>query len=193
MARTKDFDEDEVLKKAMDLFWNKGYNGTSMQDLVDGLGISRSSLYDTYTDKHTFYIKSLEHYKKTAGAGMMTAMEGGVSAKEKVSAVLYYFVNELTKDPERKGCFLVNSAVELASHDLEINKLLCESDSQTEALLRDTIAQGQKTGEISNKQDAASMARFIFNTIKGIRVTARSASDKKSFDDIVALTLSVLN
>jgi TetR/AcrR family transcriptional repressor of nem operon len=63
MARTKDFDENEVLSKAIQLFWFKGYNGTSMQDLVDGLGISRSSLYDTYSDKHTLFVKALESYQ----------------------------------------------------------------------------------------------------------------------------------
>ena len=68
MARTKDFDEDEVLDKAMYLFWNQGYNGTSMQDLVDGLGISRSSLYDTFGDKHSLFIKTLENYKKNASS-----------------------------------------------------------------------------------------------------------------------------
>jgi len=61
MARTKDFDEDKVLQKAMNLFWHKGYNGTSMQDLVDGLGISRSSMYDTFGDKHTLFIRALEN------------------------------------------------------------------------------------------------------------------------------------
>ena len=64
MARTKDFDEDEVLTKAMNLFWLNGYNGTSMQDLVDGLGISRSSLYDTFGDKRSLFLKTLENYKK---------------------------------------------------------------------------------------------------------------------------------
>jgi len=192
MARTKDFDEDVVLQKAMNLFWNKGFNGTSMQDLVDGLGISRSSLYDTYTDKHTLFLKSLEHYKKTASAGMAAMMEGSVSAKDTVRRLLDYFVNELTKDPEHKGCFLVNAAVELASHDQEINKMLCENDRQMETQLRDTIEQGQKTGEITNRQDAASIAQFIFNNIKGMRVTARSGVDRKVFDDIAALTLSVL-
>jgi TetR/AcrR family transcriptional repressor of nem operon len=63
MARTKDFDENEVLKKAVDIFWLKGYSATSMQDLVDGLGISRSSLYDTYGDKHTLFMKALESYQ----------------------------------------------------------------------------------------------------------------------------------
>ena len=176
----------------MNLFWNKGYNGTSMQDLVDGLGISRSSLYDTYADKHTLYVKSLKYYKKTAGAGMLAAIEGSFPAKEAIRRLLDYFVSELTKDTEHKGCFLVNSTVELASHDKEISNMLCESDCETEALLRGVIEKGQKKGEISNTRDAESLARFIFNNIKGMRVTARAGVDRKTLDEIVALTLFVL-
>jgi TetR/AcrR family transcriptional repressor of nem operon len=181
-----------VLEKATDLFWNKGYNGTSMQDLVDGLGISRSSLYDTYTDKHTLFIKSLDHYKKKVSAGMMTIIEGSASAKQTIHRLMNYFINQLTRDPEHKGCFLVNSAVELASHDQVINGMLCESDRQMESMLVDAIEKGQKTGEITNPQSASSLANFIFNNIKGMRVTARSTADKRVFDEIAALTLSVL-
>jgi TetR/AcrR family transcriptional regulator, transcriptional repressor for nem operon len=163
-----------------------------MQDLVDSLGISRSSLYDTYTDKHTLYIKALEHYKKSAGAGMLASMQGSPTEKEAIRRLLNYFVNELTKDTEHKGCFLVNSTVELASHDQQISKMLCESDRETETLLREVVEKGQKQGEITNSRDAASIAQFIFNNIKGMRVTARAGADKKIFDDIVAMILSVL-
>ncbi len=82
MARTKDFDEQEVLKKAVCLFWNKGYNATSMQDLVDQLGISRSSLYDTYGDKHTLYLKALEEYQQTNGGKLCSIVHESASAKE---------------------------------------------------------------------------------------------------------------
>src|ERR1700753_2412411 len=99
-----------------------------MWDREDGLGFSRSSLYDTYTDKHTLYIKALEHYTQTAGAGIIASMQGSSSAKETIRRLLDHFVNDLSKDPENKGCFLVNSAAELASHDPGINKMLCESD-----------------------------------------------------------------
>src|SRR3569833_1374812 len=98
MARTKDFDEDEVLSRAMDLFWLKGYNGTSMQDLVDGLGISRSSLYDTYGDKHSLFLKSLENYKRLGYEQMDKIIHQAASAKDAIRQMLEHNVNDLVKD-----------------------------------------------------------------------------------------------
>src|ERR1700753_1582272 len=109
MARTKDFDEDEVLKKAVNLFWLKGYNATSMQDLVDGLGISRSSLYDTYGDKHTLFIKALEAYKAQSAGSMCGIVSNMDSAKEAIRQLFDFTTKQLLSDEQHKGCFLVNA------------------------------------------------------------------------------------
>jgi TetR/AcrR family transcriptional repressor of nem operon len=192
MARTKDFDEDEVLSKAMNLFWLKGYNGTSMQDLVDGLGISRSSLYDTYGDKHALFLKALDNYRELAAKGLAKIGREAGSAKDAIRLVLEQSINDLVKDKDHKGCFLVNAAVEMAPHDKEVNGMLCQNDKYMEEYFYETIQKGQANGEISNTQDARLLAQFIINSIKGIRVTAKSVNDKKVFKDIINLTLSVL-
>src|SRR5579859_4715883 len=154
MARTKDFDEDEVLQKAMNLFWHKGYNGTSMQDLVDGLGISRSSMYDTFGDKHTLFMRSLENYKKIATAEMKTIVDNAPTAKAAIRRMFEYTVTELLRDDQHKGCFLVNAGVEMAPHDTEVNKMLCENDRQLEHYFNEAIKKGQSSGEISNEQSS---------------------------------------
>jgi len=192
MARTKDFDEDEVLAKAMNLFWLKGYNGTSMQDLVDRLGISRSSLYDTYGDKHALFLKSLENYRKISAERMEKIGRGATSAKDAVRKVLEYTIGELVKDKDHKGCFLVNAAVEMAPHDKEVNSMLCENDRQMGEYFYETIKNGQESGEITNAQDARLLSQFLINNFKGIRVTSKSLADKKVFNEIIDLTMSVL-
>src|SRR5277367_142217 len=98
MARTKDFDENEVLGKAINIFWYKGYNGTSMQDLVDGLGISRSSLYDTFGDKHSLYVKALESYQKRGADQICAIAAGAVPAKEILKNLLEFITNGLLND-----------------------------------------------------------------------------------------------
>jgi len=193
MARTKDFDEDEVLKKAMNLFWHKGYNGTSMQDLVDGLGISRSSMYDTFGDKHTLFIRSLENYKQMATAELKAVVDNAPTAKAAIRRMFELTVAELLSDNQHKGCFLVNAGVEMAPHDTEVNKMLCDNDRQLEKYFNEAIRKGQDSGEISNEQSSHALAQFILNSIKGMRVTAKSAADKKVFRDIVEVTMKVLD
>lgn len=193
MARTKDFDEDEVLKKAVDLFWLKGYNATSMQDLVDSLGISRSSLYDTYGDKHTLFIKALESYQRENSVQFCSIVTADVPAKEAVRKLLEMIIGELLSDRSHKGCFMVNAEVEVAPHDPVVSKLICANDQQVEDAFYLVIKKGQDNGEIKNTGDARALARFTFNTVKGIRVTAKSTSDKAVFEDIIKMTLLVLN
>jgi TetR/AcrR family transcriptional repressor of nem operon len=192
MARTKDFDESEVLAKAIKLFWQKGYNGTSMQDLVDGLGISRSSIYDTFGDKHQLYLKALCTYRQNAIAIRDQILNASVPAKAAIRQLMNLTIDQMIRDKQHKGCFLVNSAVENAPHDKEINAIICQNDRELENAFSEVIKRGQTNGEIAGKQDPRALARFVFNNIVGIQVTAKSAADKAAFDDIVNLTMSVL-
>ena len=193
MARTKDFNENEVLMKAVQIFWHKGYNGTSMQDLVDGLGISRSSLYDTYGDKHTLFIKALESYKESATGKMCNIVSNTAVAKDAIRQLLELTALELIGDNQHKGCFMTNAAIEVAPHDAEVSNMICQNDQQIEDAFYQAIKKGQDSGEISRQKDARALARFIFNTVKGIRVSAKSTTDKGIFDDIIQLAMSVLD
>jgi TetR/AcrR family transcriptional repressor of nem operon len=192
MARTKDFDESEVLNKAVSVFWLKGYNGTSMQDLVDSLGISRSSLYDTYGDKHTLYLKALEFYQNTSGSAMYNIATNATSSREAIKQLLELVVNNLLSDKQHKGCFMVNAEVEVAPHDIEVRDMLCKNEKQIEEAFHLAIQKGQQSGEITNRQDAMAITRFFLTTIKGIQVSAKSTTDKAYFDDIIKTALSVL-
>lgn len=193
MARTKDFNEDEVLTKAICLFWHKGYNGTSMQDLVDGLGISRSSLYDTYGDKHSLFIKALERYKEAGANQLCGIINSDLPAKEAVKKLFEFVTRTLLDDAQHKGCFMVNTEVEIAPHDEKVAAIICQNEQQVEDAFYKAIKKGQESGEISPEKDARALARFIFNTVKGLRVTAKSTTDRTVFDDVSKLALSVLN
>jgi TetR/AcrR family transcriptional repressor of nem operon len=192
MARTKDFDENEVLTKAVNIFWLKGYNATSMQDLVDGLGISRSSLYDTYGDKHTLFLKALGSYQCTNSGKFAQIMSDNTSAKETIKALLEFVVGNLLADKSQKGCFLVNAEVEVALHDKQVSDVIQQNDQNVEDAFYQVIKKGQENGEIAGKQDARALARFLFNTVKGIQVTAKSTTERAVFDDIINLAVSVL-
>jgi TetR/AcrR family transcriptional repressor of nem operon len=193
MGRNKDFDESEVLAKAIKLFWQKGYNGTSMQDLVDGLGISRSSLYDTFGDKHQLYLKALERYKETETAKRCRLLDGSLPAKVAIRELMDHSILEMLRDKQHKGCFLINSAVEAAPGDKDLNAILCSNERQLEADFYKVIERGQAKGEITSKQDPIALTRFILNNIVGMRVTGKSITDKAVFEDIIRLTMAILD
>jgi TetR/AcrR family transcriptional repressor of nem operon len=193
MARTKDFDENEVLTRAMHIFWSRGYNATSMEDLVGGLGISRSSLYDTYTDKHTLFVKALEHYQKAGLVKVREILDSPGSAKETIKKLIEDTTIGLSDGKKKIGCFMVNAEVEVAPHDKKVNNLVCKHDQQIEEIFYQVIQRGKETGEIKNPRDARALARFISNSVKGMQVTLKSIADPSVFNDIITLTVSILD
>jgi len=192
MARTKDFDEQDVLKKAIQLFSRKGYAATSMQDLVEALGISRSSLYDTFGDKHQLYLKALMSYKQENIEQLECKMEQATSMKEAIRNLLEGTVKDLLQDKQQKGCLLTNAGVELASQDRDVRTLVCQGEEQMEELLLQALIKGQESGEISSQQSAQSMARFLSNTIKGFQVAVKSNRDPAFFADIIRVAIQAL-
>lgn len=192
MARTKDFDENEVLQKAIQLFAHKGYAATSMQDLVDTLCISRSSLYDTFGDKRQLYVKALQTYQQQNIVQLESLVHTSPSVKDAIQCFLEMLAGDLLNDCQQKGCFMTNAGMELAAHDQEINTLVCNSEQQIEQALLQAITKGQQSGEISKEQSALSLARFLSNTIKGFQVAAKSNRDPAFFEDIIRVAVSTL-
>jgi TetR/AcrR family transcriptional repressor of nem operon len=193
MARTKDFDEEQVLTRAMNLFWSRGYNTTSMEDLVSGLGISRSSLYDTYTDKHSLFIKALENYQQIGFEKMQETANHPGPAKETIKKLLEMVPDGLLAGKHKQGCFMMNAAVEVAPHDKTVNNMVRNNDQQMEDIFYQVIQKGKNNGEIKNQRDAGALAKFFFNTVKGMQVTAKSNPDKSVFGDIIMLAVSTLD
>ncbi|WP_343707989.1 TetR/AcrR family transcriptional regulator [Flavobacterium sp.] len=192
MARTKEFNEDQALDKAIEIFWHKGYNGTSAQDLVNHLGLSRSSLYDTFGDKQKLFVKSLKRYQKQNLDSLTELFENTENIKTALTEIFKQAVIESLQDRITKGCFMVNSAVELAMHDPEIAKIVHDNQKVVEDIFCNAVKKGQESGQISDRQDARSLARFIFNNYSGIRVLARAGEkDKQVYDDILKAIFSL--
>jgi TetR/AcrR family transcriptional repressor of nem operon len=192
MARTKEFNEDQALDKAIEIFWHKGYSGTSAQDLVTHLGLSRSSLYDTFGDKQKLFSKALKKYHQDNYVKVKEILETTTNVKETLTVIFKLAVVESLEDRITKGCFMVNSAVELAMHDEEIAKIVSDNREIMGEVFYNAIKKGQEAGQISTKNDARLLARFIFNTYSGIRVLARAGEkDKQVYDDILKAMFSL--
>lgn len=191
--RTKDFDEQEILKKAVKLFWDKGYNGTSMQDLIDGLGIGRSSIYHAFGDKHTLYVKSLELYQQEGTQRLLDAINAGPTIQDAIRKLIKMNISDRVSCGIPESCFKVNAGVEVAVDDEEILKLLREDDLIIENSLYEAIKKQQDNGKLSPAKDPRALARFVCGTIAGIRVYANTKKDEDFFDDIISTALLVFD
>jgi TetR/AcrR family transcriptional repressor of nem operon len=193
MPKTKQFDETEVLVKAREVFSEKGYNGTSMDDLVQATGLSRSSIYDTFGDKHGLFIKSLTHYRNTQQFDMERSCAKTDSPKKKIRSVFDYFIKDILGDKDRSGCLLINMSLELGSTDKEVAALSLLNMEETEQQFVSLVKEGQAKGEISKKYTAKALARHLYNTMVGLRVNGTTRPDGEALRDIVKLTLSILD
>ncbi|MBM7578116.1 TetR/AcrR family transcriptional regulator [Jeotgalibacillus terrae] len=191
MARSKAFDEKEVLKKAMQLFWEQGYEKTSMQDLVDQMGIHRRSIYDTFGDKRSLFLSSLSYYEALITTEMTRIMDSNLPMKQAIREVFEYAIHADGYHP--KGCLAVNTAVELSLLDEEIAKMSTDMFNRTEKVFSHLIKKGQKNGECSKNIDPDTISRFLHNSLLGIRVLIKTHYTKKELESIIDVTLSVLD
>ncbi|MBO3699252.1 TetR/AcrR family transcriptional regulator [Roseivirga sp. E12] len=193
MARTKSFVESEVLDKALNLFWTQGYNATSIQDLVDHLGINRASIYDTWGDKHGLYLETLRQYRRNNSSKLLEKLRSEQSAKKIIKDFLDDIVADSSTDAMKKGCYLSNSATELANCDQVINDIFTDNRIKMEGVLNELIKEGQESGEFSTRHSSEAYARFIFNTAGGMRVLAKGDISEAELADVVSIALSALN
>ena len=190
MARPKSFDQDKILEQAMHLFWEKGFEATSIQDLVDHLGVNRQSLYDTFGDKKHLFLKCLELYQsKTADEKPSCLDHQGI--KQVFQDIFHLIIEESTED--HRGCFMANSTLELASRDEAVASLVCSNLENHEAAFNKLLVEAQEKGELSPDKKPRALARYLFNSIQGLRVTAKASADPARLKDITDITLSVLN
>ncbi|MFF8592423.1 TetR/AcrR family transcriptional regulator [Streptomyces sp. NPDC015220] len=193
MARTKEFDPDVVLERAMDLFWERGYEATSMADLVEHLGIGRASLYGTFGSKHDLYLAAMRRYLRTSEAGFVTALAQPGPALPAVRAFVESWVTDSLTDPYRRGCLVVNAAVELSRRDPEVARQVEISWSVVETALVSSLLRAQAQGELAPDKDPHEIAHFLLVVMQGVRVIARAAPDTARLRDAARVALAALD
>lgn len=191
MARTKNFNQEEVLDKAVELFWRKGYNATSASDLVRELGLSRSSLYDTYGDKRTLFINSLQRYRAKFVGEMIELVDNSSNIEKTLKQIFALIIEQDISSKIPKGCLMVNSAVELSSSDSEIARIVEQNQKDIESSFEKAIIKGQENGTVTTTKNPKNLAKFFYNSITGLRVSLKYNKFRTSIDEIVHLNLSV--
>ena len=191
MARIKEFDPDKALLQAVDLFWTRGYARTSLDDLMQAMGIARQSLYDTFGDKHKLYIRALLLYRDNQLAAISAHFSENKPTRESLRALLAEVASE-SKPSLQRGCLLLNASLERDPEDEEIAELLRENQKATESIFREALERAQKTSEISRKKDSADLARFFLAVIEGMRALGRVQPRRKLLESIAETALAVL-
>lgn len=176
MPWEKQFNVDSALEKAGLTFWTKGYEATSMRDLLAAMGIQKGSFYDTYGSKHAAYLRSLEQYAEARldEFRQLGASMGPIAALRKLFDAIY---EDCIGPNGHRGCMVINCALELAHDDAAARALVKQTITAQEKLLSDLIEAGQEEGEISASVDPAQTATVLMSFVMGMRVYSRSGID----------------
>jgi TetR/AcrR family transcriptional regulator, transcriptional repressor for nem operon len=162
-----------------------------MQDLVDHMGIHHRSIYDTFGDKRSLFLASLNLYEELIVNEMESIIMNTSSIKQTIREVFIFILNAIEQYP--KGCLSVNAAVELSLLDKEVGCIVTKMFNRTEDMFNNLIKQGQTSGELSKEIDSHNTSRFLHNNLVGIRVLIKTNYNKKELEGIINLALSVLD
>ncbi len=192
MARTREFDEAKVLEAAMQLFWEKGYEATSLSDLTARMGIQRPSIYSTFGDKKELFEAALRRYTTSRASEIRTKLQSYVSVKQAFSIFFEDVITaEYTKDLSN-GCFCINTMVELAPHDEKFEILTREHQLYLSVIFQETIERGIQSGELEANTDAKSLAQALIVALIGLTVMLKSQPQRSFVDNAIATTLTLL-
>lgn len=192
MPRTKEFDPDAVLQKALELFWERGYEATSMADLVGYLGIARASIYATFGGKHELYLRALDRYVQARDPGLVEMLSQPGPVLPTVRALVEAYAAESLGDDRRRGCLVVNTAVELMPGDAQAARRVETSWDTLETALTSALTRARAQGEIDKVKDPRALARFLLVVLQGLRVLGHAHPDPGRLRDAAAQALSVL-
>lgn len=193
MARHKEFNEKIVLEKAMELFWKQGYEKTSMQDLVDYMGIHRRSIYDTFGDKHSLFLASLTYYETFVIETFTRIIFNSPTVKTAVREIFNYVVQAAASDDYPAGCLSVNTAAELSLVDKDVKNMVTKMFKDTEIMFEHLLEEGRKKGELNKELDPQVTAQFLHNNLVGLRVIVKTNYSKEELESVLDLMLKVLD
>lgn len=192
MARPQAFNNSEVLHRAMDVFWHKGYEATSLKDLLSAMGLSKSSLYSAFGGKRELFLTAFDAYRSERAREMHLILGSG-PARDAIEKMFRKIVLDVGKGGSSQGCMSINQAVELAPHDPEVRERVMEDFALIEHAMATAIIRGQADGTIINKDDARKLARLLVLAFPGLQVMRRAGLEADQLEDALQLLMSTLD
>lgn len=192
MARPVEFDRDVVLQKAMQAFWEKGYNTTSVAALAEKTRLNPGSLYNAFQSKEALFLEAIDHYGESGVRQLAVFLSGTQSALSGLRQLFHQLALDAFKGGRECTCFLVNTVLEVSRHQPAVRECVNKHLAAVEMLIRDALQLAQAQGELDANKDASALASFLICNIWGLRVLGGTAPSREKAMAIVSQTLSVL-
>jgi TetR/AcrR family transcriptional regulator, transcriptional repressor for nem operon len=192
MVRPREFEHDAVLDRAMRIFWSKGYEATSVQDLVDQMGLQRGSLYATFGDKRALFFAAIDRYDRVVTGKLLGALDEPSSGMEAIRRFFRLKIEWAGAANRPRGCLVTNSTTELASRDRRTATRVGAVLTKIEAAFHRAVIRAQKTGDIDPARDPVALARFLTSSAQGLSVMAKTIPERAVLEDIVDVILAAL-
>jgi len=188
MPKSVTFDREQVVRNVMDLFWKKGYNGTSMQDLVDVTGLNRSSFYNSFGDKFSLFEESLTYYQTLQLDHLSHTLVGYKSPKEAISSLLKGISDDVAQG-DQKGCMISNCIAELSADHPKVKTFLVSHKERVVNIFLSLIQKAQTLGEIDSDKDSKTLALYLFMSLHGLRITSMLDTELEGVTDQIINSL----
>ncbi|MBL3821402.1 TetR/AcrR family transcriptional regulator [Bacillus sp. BSL6] len=192
MARLREFDEEKALDAAMQLFWEKGYAATSLSDLTAKMEIQKPSLYSAFGDKEGLFEAALRRYTNLHAANIRTKLQKEQSVKEAIRTFFENMVEEEYKKEFSKGCFCINTMVELAPHNEKFEVLTREHQMYLTVVFQELITKGIQSGELQSDLNAKAVAQTLVTFLIGLTVLMKSRPERSVIDNSVSVIVSLV-
>ncbi|TDF38523.1 TetR/AcrR family transcriptional regulator [Alteromonadaceae bacterium M269] len=180
MPWEKSFDEDVIVDRAMQVFWEKGYNGSSITDLTDATQINRGSLYNAFGDKLNLFIRALTKYDKENRRAILTDLEALNSPRDAFRGLFDAIIEETIQDEQKRGCFLINTALDLPSHGDKVTEIVLKGLGELEAFFQRGIEVSQARKQIPQHVVPVTTAKALVALVVAIRVLGRGVFTESS-------------
>lgn len=192
MPWEKSFDTDEVLERATAVFWAKGYEATSMADLLAATRINKGSLYNAFGSKKALFTLSLLKYDREQSRGTLARLKAMNDPVAAIEALFDGLIAQSLNDPDKKGCMLINTALDLPNHDEDIVKAVKAGIAEFEAFFVEQLKAGRESGAIPAHVDPKTTAKGLLTLVTGLRVLARGVFDEAGLKAIKAQALDLI-
>ncbi|WP_150251665.1 TetR/AcrR family transcriptional regulator [Nocardiopsis deserti] len=192
MARTREFDTEAAVGRAMELFWTRGYEATSVRDLTQRLEIGQGSLYAAFGDKDGLYRAALERYRTTLAANALRDLEEGVDARAAIRALLTERIR-IAVEHGGQGCFAVNAVCERLPQDAAIRRTVRDMQDASREALAEVLGAAMERGEIAARHDPHTVAAFLVTFLNGLLVSSKITPDARTLEPLVDVALSTLD